>query len=55
MNAAERIIEKAHEGTLARKQAKATVQTCKCPDCKDPVFHECLCWEHYKEEHYTGK
>ena len=30
---------------------------CKCafPSCKDKAWRDHLCWDHYREENYTGR
>lgn len=55
MSAAELITKKSRGWELQRKQEATSAKTCRCPDCKDPVFNEGMCWDHYKEEHYLSK
>ena len=55
MSAAELITKKSRRWELQRKQESTSAKTCRCRDCKDPVFNEGMCWDHYKEEHYLSK
>lgn len=55
MSAAELIAKRSRDWEIQRKQGMTLTKTCRCRDCKDPVFNEGMCWDHYKEEHYLSK
>ena len=49
------LFEKEMESRQQRTRAPIQVKTCRCKDCKDPVFNDGMCWDHYKEEHYQSR
>lgn len=37
------------------KETESTPATCMYGSCKDKVYRDNLCWEHYQDEHYRSK